>query len=40
MGEDCSMYRGDERRIQGFGGGPKGKRLFGRPRRRWSIILR
>jgi len=27
---------GEERRIQGFGGEPDGKRPLGRPRRRWK----
>ena len=35
MGGACRAYRGEERRIQGFGGGkPVGKRPLGRPRRR------
>ena len=37
MGGACSVYGGEERLIQGFGGGkPEGKRLLGRPRRRWE----
>ena len=34
MGGKCSAYEGEERRIQGFGGKPEGKRPLGRPRRR------
>jgi hypothetical protein len=30
------MHGGQERRIQGFGGKPEGKRPLGRPRRRWE----
>ena len=30
------MYGREQRRIQGFGGKPEGKRPFGRPRRRWE----
>jgi hypothetical protein len=40
MGGSFSSYRGRERRVQGFGGKPEGKRSLGRPRRRWKIILR
>ena len=29
-------YRVDERRIQGLAGKPEGKKLLGRPRRRWE----
>jgi len=36
MGGACSAYGVEERRIQGFGGEPKGKRPVGRPRRRWE----
>jgi len=36
MGGACSTYGGEERRIQGFGGKPEGKRPLGRPRRRWE----
>ena len=32
----CSTHGGEERRIQGFGGEPEGKRPLGRPRRRWE----
>jgi len=32
----CSTYGGEERRIQGFGWKPEGKRPLGRPRRRWE----
>ena len=36
MGGECSKYGVEERCIQGFGGKPEGKRLFGRTRRRWE----
>jgi hypothetical protein len=36
MGRACSAYRGDERRVQDFGGEPEGRRLLGRHRRRWE----
>jgi len=36
MGGTCSAYWGEERRIQSFGGKPKGKKPLGRPRRRWE----
>ena len=36
MGMGCSTHRTEERRIQGFGGEPEGKRPLGRPRRRWG----
>ena len=36
MGGACSAYGGDERRIQGSGGKPEGKRPFGRPKLRWE----
>ena len=36
MGGTCSMYGGEERCIQGFGGKPEGKRPLGRPRHRWE----
>ena len=36
MGRACSTYSGEERRIQGFGGQPEGKRPLRRPRRRWE----
>jgi len=36
MGVACSTYGGEERRIQGFGGKPEGKRPLGRPRRKWE----
>ena len=37
MGWAYSMQRGQDRCIQGFGGGkPDGKRPLGRPRRRWK----
>jgi len=34
MGGACSTYGVKERRIQGFGGKPDGKRPLGKPRRR------
>jgi len=40
MGGACSTYRGEERRIQGFGGKPERKRPLGRPRRRWGTLLK
>ena len=36
MGGACGAYGGGERRAQGFGGKPEGKRPLGRPRRRWE----
>jgi len=36
MGWACSMYREDERRLQGSVGKPEGKRPLGRPRSRWE----
>jgi len=36
MGGACSTYGGEERRIQGFGGKPAGKRPIGRPRSGWE----
>ena len=36
MGEACSAYGGEERRIQGLVGKPEGKRRLGRPRHRWE----
>ena len=36
MGGACSSYGGEERRIQGFGGKPKGQRPLGGDRRRWE----
>jgi len=37
MGEACSAYGGEERRMQGFDGGKiDGKRPLGKPRRRWE----
>ena len=32
----CSVYGAEERRMQGFGWTPEGKRPLGRPRRRWE----
>jgi len=34
--ENVALMGGQERRIQGFGGEPEGKRPLGRPRRRWG----
>jgi len=34
MGVACSMYGGEERRMQGLVQKPEGKRPLGRPRRR------
>ena len=36
MGRACSTCRGEERRIQDFGGQPEGKRPLRRTRRRWE----
>ena len=36
MGEVCSAYGGEEKRIQGLMGKPERKRPLGRPRRRWE----
>jgi len=36
MGGACSEYGREERRIQGVGGKPEGKKPFGRPRNRWE----
>ena len=36
MGGACSVYGGEERRIQGFGGETPGGKPLGRPRRRWE----
>ena len=36
MADACSMYGGEERRIQGFGGETWGKRPLGRAWRRWE----
>jgi len=36
LGGACSAFGGEKRRIKGFGGKPEGKRLLGRPRRRWE----
>ena len=36
VGGACSMYGGQQRCIQGFGGKPKGKRPIGRSRHRWE----
>jgi hypothetical protein len=36
MSEACSMYAGGERRVQGFGWKPEGKRQPGRTGHRWE----
>ena len=37
MSEACSTYGGEEKSIQGLGGGkPEGKRPLGRVRRKWE----
>jgi hypothetical protein len=36
MGRACSAYGEEERRVQGLGGEPEGKRPLGRRRRRWE----
>jgi len=36
MGGTCSAYGGEESLLQGLVGKPEGKRLLGRPRRRWE----
>jgi len=36
MGGACSAYGGEERRIEGFGGEPEGKRPLDKPRRSWE----
>jgi len=36
MGGAGSTYGEEEKCIQGFGGKPKGKKPFGRPRHRWE----
>jgi hypothetical protein len=40
MGGTCSAYGGEERRIQGFSGEAEGKKLLGRPRRRWEDSIK
>ena len=40
MGGACSMYGGEERCIQGFGGKPEGKRPLERPRHRWEVNIK
>jgi hypothetical protein len=32
----CSAYGGEERRVQGFGERPEGKKPFARPKLRWE----
>jgi len=34
MGGACSVYGGEARHIQGFGGEPEGKKPIGRPKGR------
>jgi len=36
MGGACNAYGGEERRVQGSGGKPGGKRPLGRHRHRWE----
>ena len=36
IGTERSTYGREERRMQGFGGEPEGKRPLGRTRRRWE----
>jgi hypothetical protein len=36
MSGACSACGGEERRVQGLVGKPEGKRLLGRPKRRWE----
>jgi len=36
MGDACSMYGGEERCIQGFGGETRGEEPLGRNRNRWK----
>jgi hypothetical protein len=36
IGETCSAYGGGERRVQGFGEKPEGKRPLGRTKRSWE----
>ena len=36
MSGACSAYWGEERLIQGLGGGPEGRRPLGRPWHRWK----
>jgi hypothetical protein len=38
MGGACSVYGGEERHIQDFGGESEGKRPLGRPRHRWEDL--
>jgi hypothetical protein len=40
MGWACSMYGGEERCIQDFGGRPEWGRPCGRPRHRWEDIIK
>jgi hypothetical protein len=40
MGGACSAYGGEERRIEGLVGKPEGRRLLGRPRRRWEYKIK
>jgi hypothetical protein len=36
VGRACSLYRGEERCIQGLVGKPEGKRPLGRPKHSWE----
>ena len=40
MGGACGPYGGRERSVQGAGVETEGKRLLGRPRRRWEDNIR
>jgi hypothetical protein len=40
MGGACSTHGGEERWVQGFGGGKLMERLFGRPRGRWEYSIK
>jgi len=40
VGGACSTSGGEERWIQGFGGGNLMERLLGRPRRRWEDSIK
>ena len=36
MGGACSVYEGEERRVEGLVGKPEGRRPLGRPRSKWE----
>jgi hypothetical protein len=40
MGGACSTYGGNETCVKKLAGKPEGKRLLGRPRRRWEGNIR